>query len=214
VQADRGAAPDTIDLDPSDLALRREVAALGQPALDAALAGLVVGVHEDFADARPQALQFAADETVLAGRTVHADVDRDHPHRLAGIDLDHDPQAVAVGLAADFGARRVVAEGLERPCRLGGNAPQQELQPRRAEPGELRLVQPCEAQGGADIGGLGLGQAAHQHRPHRRRCRHRGGGEGSVRRCRKRGKGSGLRCRGPRTRETREARQDQEGEDP
>src|SRR5690606_14919257 len=121
------AGPDQVDvggvlrarhLDPARGEVRVEVTAFGQPAADADLAGLVVGVVEDRAGRRDEVGQVRLQVTVLAALADDRDIGIAHAHRFAGVDADGHRHAVVGTVALDLDDRRIETERLQRFARL------------------------------------------------------------------------------------------------
>ena len=103
--------------------LRVEIAAIGQAAGDSRLARLVEQVVQGLARLRVERALAGGDHGIVVRRTVHAQLQLAHAHRLAGLHVGDDH--LTPGLFGQFGPHLdvVIAERLEGFANLLGRHP-------------------------------------------------------------------------------------------
>ena len=156
---------------------RVEVAAIGQAAIDARLAGLVDHLVEHVAGLGLEAADGGGEHRVLAARPGHGDVGFAHAHRFAQRDFDQQ-RAAGAGRWQDVDRRREIAVGLERAARFAFAFQQQvvealfaqfapQLRRQRQAPAHVRLLFGRQA---ADLdAGDGVGHCRRSHASQDRR---------------------------------------------
>jgi hypothetical protein len=138
------------DLDAMGCELGIEIAAVGEAAVDARLAGFVDHLVEHVAGRRREAGDRRGEHRVRLARSFDGHAGLAHPHRLAGQNLDQQ-HALAAGRRRDADFRREEAVGLERAARLAFALEQQvvqallaqfapELRFQRQAPAHVRLL--------------------------------------------------------------------------
>ena len=166
-QVDVGGAVGARHLDPVRGEIGVEIAAFGEAAGDAGLAGFVQRVVEDVAGVRRERAEVLLQVAVAAAFAEDRDVGVAHAHRLAGHDGDRDGDAgIVARCASTVIVRRVVAERFQR---LAGFALGLAHQVAEAPAGHVLADRIDQRQRDAHVLGHGLVEAADVDLAHRRR---------------------------------------------